>query len=235
MVEKSNGKRKEQMEAQVEQRCASQPSKEETDEHNRIRVDSDDVANRELRQSVTHLNSPLRDCSNGAQNLMRNDVTPPNARSNDIQFNEIGAVLQEFDSPQNPTNLGHSTCPELSPHASTEDIHAKTNPMGIISSAFISELNSDLNSNEISNSARDNQKSPRVSLQATKPHWIRIVCVNNKPSEDISLGKLSKGKRTAALIEDHSKLPNKCYQVSRSKEDASIELAEADTQPCQSP
>ena len=33
-----------------------------------------------------------------------------------------------------------------------------------------------------------------------------------------------------ALNDDHSKLPNKHYQVSRSEEDASIILAEADTQ-----
>lgn len=92
-----------------------------------------------------------------------------------------------------------------------------------------------LNSHGISSSARDNPKSPRVSLQATKPHWTRIECVNNKPSEASPLGKMSKGKRTAALIDDHSKLPNKCCQVLRSEKDACIELAEVDTQPHQLP
>ena len=86
-----------------------------------------------------------------------------------------------------------------------------------------------MNSNESSYPTRDNQKSPRVSLQATKPHWTRVVCVNNKPIEELSHGKSSKGKRTATLGDDHSMLPNKRYQVSRSEEDAIIKLAEADT------
>ena len=124
---------------------------------------------------------------------------------------------------------------ELCPYASTEDIHAQTKPKGINSSAIISKLKPDLNSNESSYPTRDNQKSPRVSLQATKPRWTRFVRVNNKPTEELSHGKSSKGKRTTTLSDDHSKLPNKRYQVSRSEEDAIIKLAEADTQPHQSP
>lgn len=72
-------------------------------------------------------------------------------------------------------------------------------------------------------------------MLAIEPRWTKVVHVNNKPTEELSHGKLSKGKRTAALIDDHSKSPNKCYQVSMSEEDAGIKLVEADTQPCQSP
>ena len=156
-------------------------------------------------------------------------------RSHDIHLNEIGAVLKEFDSSKNPTELGNSTCSDLCPYASTEDIHAQTKPKGINSSAIILKLKPDLNSNESSYPTRDNQRSPRVSLQATKPCWTRVVRVNNKPTEELSHGRSSKGNRTSALSDDHSKLPNKRYQVSRSEEDAIIKLAEADTQPRQSP
>ena len=193
------------------------------------------MEDKELRRTVTQLNSPLTDYSNGAQDLKRNDVFPPNACNYDVHLNEIGAALKDFDSPENPTKLGNYTCPESRPYSSTKDSHAKPKLKGIISSALILELNPDLNSNGISSSARDNQESPRVSLQANKPRWTRVVRVNNKPSEEVSLGKLSKKKRKAALNDDHFKLPNKRYQVSRSEEDAGIELAEADTQPCQSP
>uniref|UniRef100_A0A7N2MP22 DUF4283 domain-containing protein n=1 Tax=Quercus lobata TaxID=97700 RepID=A0A7N2MP22_QUELO len=177
----------------------------------------------------------MSEYSNGAQELKRNEGPPPNARSLDIHLNDIGAALKEFDSLENPTKLGNSTYPELRPYASFEDGHAKTKPKGINSSAFISDLNPVLNSSEINSNARDNQNIPRVSVQATKPRWTRVVHANNKPSEEVSLGKPSKGKRAAALNDDHSKLPNKRYQVSRSEEDASIILAEANTHPCQSP
>lgn len=91
------------------------------------------------------------------------------------------------------------------------------------------ELKQDLNPNEISFPAHDNQKNHKVSTPATKPRWTKVVRVNNKPIEELSHGKPSKGKRTATLNDDHSKLLDKRYQVSRNEEDASIKLAEADT------
>nr|POE68290.1 hypothetical protein CFP56_58842 [Quercus suber] len=235
---------KEQVEVQVEGRRAPPPSR---------------VGNGECHHGCVH-----------DVELKSNDYPPPNARSNEINLNEIEAALKEFDSLENPTIIGKATCPELRPHAaseevhatmkmginsaafisaitpdlnsnevlrphaSSEDIHAKPNSKGINSinsSAFISDTNSVLKSEEVSSKARDNQNNPRVLVQATKPRWTRVVRANNKPSQEGSLGKQSKGKRTVALNDDHSKLPNKHYQVSRNEEDAGIILAEADTQP----
>ena len=71
--------------------------------------------------------------------------------------NEIGAVLKEFNLLRNPTILGNPTCPDLRPHASTEDIHAQPKSKGIIPSAIIMGLKHDLNSKEISYPTRDNQ------------------------------------------------------------------------------
>ena len=73
------------------------------------------------------------------------------------------------------------------------------------------------------------KKIPRVSMQAPKPCWTRVICVNQEPTVDVSYGKPSNGKRIAALSDDHSKLPNKRYHVSRSEKDAGIELVEAYT------
>ena len=88
--------------------------------------------------------------SNDAQELKQNDVHPPIARSHDIHLNEIGVVLKEFESSKNPAILGNPTCPDLRPHASTEDIHAQPKPKGIITSPIITKLKKDLNSKETS-------------------------------------------------------------------------------------
>ena len=97
-----------------------------------------------------------------------------------------------------------------------------------ITSTFISELIPKLSPNEATNLACDTQKIPRVSI-APKPRWTRVVRVNKEPTVDVSYGKPSNRKRIVAFSDDHSKLPNKCYQVSRSEEDAGIELVEAYT------
>ena len=72
-------------------------------------------------------------------------------------------------------------------------------------------------------------------MQAPKPRWTRVVRVNKEPTVAASHGKPSNGKRTMTLNDDHSKLPNKCYQVLRSEQDVGIELVEVDTQPHQLP
>ena len=113
--------------------------------HRRIELGT---ANLELRQPVTNFNSPSSEFSNGTQELKYNDCPPPNARSNEINLKEIEAALKEFDSPENPTIIGKATCPELRPHAASEEVHATTK-MDINSAAFISAITPDLNSNEV--------------------------------------------------------------------------------------
>ena len=140
----------------------------------------------ELRQNVTKLMSQTSNTSNDARKLKWNEVHPSIVRSDDIHFNEVGVVLKEFDSLKNPTIPKNPTCPNLRPQASTEDCHAQPKPKGIITSPIITELKQDLNSKETSCQAHDNQKNPRVSTQASRPHWTRIVCVNNKPTEELS-------------------------------------------------
>lgn len=101
-------------------------------------------------------------------------------------------------------------------------------PKGNIPEAFIPELTPELISHEANSSAR----APRVFTQAPKPRWTRVVRINTTPTVAISQGNPSYGKRTLTPSDDHPKLPNKRYQVSRSEENDCIELAEADTQPC---
>nr|POE90998.1 hypothetical protein CFP56_05371 [Quercus suber] len=218
-VEKKNDREgAEQTSGQVDESRA-QPSRDEQGEQFQNRVNSDDVGDKELRQTVTQLNSSLTGNCNGKQELIRNDVSPPNVRNNDFHLNEIGAALKDVDCLENPTKKGNYTCPESRPDAPTGDSRAKQKLKGIIPSAENPELNPDGNPRGTSSVARDNQHTPRVSLQANKPRWTRFVRANNKPSEEVSLDKPSKKKRIAAISEDHSKLPNKRYQVSRNEED----------------
>nr|POF11794.1 hypothetical protein CFP56_68093 [Quercus suber] len=181
---KNDREREEQTSVQVDESRA-QPRRDEQGEHLQNQVNSDDVGDKELRQTVTQLNSLLTGNSNG-----------------------------------------NYTSPDSRPDAPTGDSHAKQKLKGNIPSAKNSELNPDLNSSGISSNARDNQNTPTVSLQANKPRWTRVVRVNNKPSEEVSLDKLSKKKRIAALSEDHSELPNKRYQVSRNEEDTGLSTLE---------
>ena len=84
------------------------------------------------------------------------------------------------------------------------------------------------------NAARDIQ-SARSPMAASKPRWTRVCRVATTPFEDALKGTLNYGKRPVPTSDEHSKLPNKRCQVSRSEADDCIELEEADRQPRQSP
>nr|POE45577.1 hypothetical protein CFP56_39575 [Quercus suber] len=185
-------------------------------------------------QSVTCNNSPEAARSNGPNPDKGINSAPLISQNTDFHLNEIGRALNEVDPKKDSSHIGtHSNLPftESCPHVSVKNISTFPDSIGNGSTAFNSGLQSELNTHEAINSARDNQ-SPRAATLAPKPQWTRVCHVSSTPQEEVSQGNLNYGKRSFTLNDDHSKLPNKRCQVSRSEKDDYTILAEAEIQPC---
>ena len=194
-----------------------------------------------LMQSVTCTNCPTEVTPTCPQSVVRNYVPPISTHNTDLHLQEIGIALNDFDPIKNPTQNGNSTglpFPNSSLNTSVEIFTTIPAPKGNISGAYTQEFNQklipDLIPHGTLNVARDSQ-SARAPTVASKPRWTRVCRATTSPSEDVSKGTLNHGKRPFPTSDEHSKLPNKRCQVSRSEADDCIELAEVNIQPHQSP
>ena len=193
----------------------------------------------EVKETVTHINSPSLETFQSATLNINSPASPFATWSFELQLNEIDAALQVIDPIKFPIQKRNPPTPlilDLSPFIAISMANHSTLPIwiGNLPSPLFSASSPTITPSIASHETHDKQETIRFSSYPPKPRWTKVDRSNQTDCNPSVHATLSHGKRTLMLRDDHFELPNKHLQVSRSEEDDSIELVEADIHPRQS-